>query len=524
MEHDADVIIIGAGHNSLTAALYLQNAGLKVLVIERSEVPGGAAKTGDIVEPGFQHDLFATNIGMFLGSRVYADFKDELHRNGFDLVVGSHPFSSVFPDGRCVRIYTDSDKTRQDFERYSPNDAESWGEMISYFQKVAPYLFPILQMPMPSFKTAMQFWKIYRNLGYQETLDLIRVLIMSPRHFLDERFVSDEVKALLSPWAFHLGLSPDCAGGATFSFLESVSDHLNGMALSKGGVGNLINAMVQAIKARDGQFLLGQAVTEVVVRNGTAFGVKTADGSSYHAKKAVMASVTPKQFIELVEQKDLPEGFVIKSRKYRFGPGTLMIHLTLDRSLEWDAAEDLKDSTYVHIAPYMSDISTTYSQVVEGYLPSSPLLVVAQQSRLDPIRAPEGKHVLWVQVRAFPRCPKGDALGQIKVGSWDEIKEPICDRIIDKIAQFSPNIKDIIRKMVVYTPQDLEDENPNIVGGDMVGGTQHLDQFIFRPFIGWSRYKTPIKRLYLTGHSTWPGGGLNASSGHLAAMQLLKDI
>ncbi len=524
MEHDADVIIIGAGHNSLTAALYLQNAGLKVLVIERSEVPGGAAKTGDIVEPDFHHDLFATNIGLFMGSRVYADFKDEFHKNGFDVVVGSQPFSSVFPNGKCIRVYTDAGKTIQEFERYSPNDADSWRELISYFQKVAPYLFPFLQMPMPSFKSAMQFWKIYRKLGYREMLDMARVLIMSPRHFLDERFVSDEVKALLSPWAFHLGLSPDCAGGATFSFLESAADHLNGMTLSKGGVGNLINAMVQAIRARDGQFILGQAVTEVVVSNGKAVGVKTADGSTYHAKKAVMACVTPKQFIELVEQKDLPEGFVIKSRKYRFGPGTLMIHLTLDRSLEWDAAEDLKDSTYVHIAPYMSDISTTYSQVVEGYLPSSPLLVVAQQSRLDPIRAPEGKHVLWIQVRAFPPRPKGDALGQIKVGSWDEIKEPICDRIIDKIAQFSPNIKDIIRKMVVYTPQDLEDENPNIFGGDMVGGSHHLDQFIFRPFIGWSRYKTPIKRLYLTGHSTWPGGGLNASSGHLAAMQLLKDI
>jgi phytoene dehydrogenase-like protein len=525
MEHDADIIIIGAGHNSLTAALYLQQAGLKVLLIERSEVPGGAAKSGEILEPGFNHDRFATNIGLFMGSRVYADFKGELHRNGFDVVAGKQPFSSVFPDGECIRMYTDPEKTRQEFERYSPNDARAWAGLISYFGKVAPYLFPFLQMPMPSYKAVKQLWKMYRKLGYGEVSELIRVLIMSPRSFLDERFESPEAKALLSPWAFHLGLGPDCAGGATFSFLESAADHLNGMALSKGGVANLINALVKAVKDRGGQFLFAQPVDEIVVKEGKAAGVKTKDGRSFVSKKGVVACVTPNQFIRLVNEKELPGDFLVKSKNYTFGPGTLMIHLTLDEPLKWQAAVDLSDSAYVHVAPYMSDIATTYSQAVEGYLPSSPLLVVAQQSRIDPSRAPQGKHVLWVQVRAFPSQPKADSLGQIKVGSWDEMKKAISDRIIEKISVYAPNIKGIVRKSVVYTPKDLEDENPNIVGGDMVGGRHHLNQnFLFRPFPGWSRYRTPIKGLYLTGHSTWPGGGLNATSGHLAAMQLLKDI
>jgi len=523
-EHDADIIIVGAGHNSLTAALYLQQAGLKVLLIERSQEPGGAAKSGEILEPGFNHDRFATNIGLFMGSRVYSDFKDELHRNGFDVVAGRQPFSSVFPDRKCIRVYTDPEKTRQEFERYSPNDGRAWSGMISYFGEVAPYLFPMLQMPMPSFKVAKQLWKTYRKLGYNEMADLVRVLIMSPRSFLDERFESPEAKALLSPWAFHLGLSPDCAGGATFSFLESAADHLNGMALSKGGAGKLIGALVKAVTDRKGELLLGQAVERILVKNGTAVGVKTAEGRSFSAKRGVVACVTPDQFIRLVNEKDLPESFVTKSKNYKFGPGSLMIHFTLDQPLQWEAAEDLSDSAYVHIAPYMSNIAATYSQVVEGLLPSSPLLVVAQQSRIDPTRAPQGKHVLWVQVRAFPGHPKGDSLGQIKVGNWDDMKQAICDRVIEKIAGYAPNIKTIIRKSVVYTPKDLEDENPNIVGGDMCGGRHHLNQnFVFRPFPGWSRYRTPIKGLYLTGHSTWPGGGLNATSGHLTAVQLLKD-
>lgn len=525
MEKDADVIIIGAGHNSLTAALYLQQAGHKVLIIELSQVPGGAAKTGEILEPGFKHDIYATNIGQFLGSRVYADFKDKFHQNGFDIIAVKQPFSSVFPDKKCIRIYTDPDKTYQEFARFSSRDAESWNEMVDYFKAVAPYMFPILQLPIPSLQMLRHFWKIYRGLGIQEMLSLVRILLMPTRYFLNERFETEEPKALISPWAFHLGLSPDLAGGATFSFLESAADHLNGLALSKGGTGKLIEAMVKVIKEGGGELLLGQKVTEIVVKNGTAVGVKTANGQTYQAKKAVLANVTPHQFITLVNEKELPGNFVTRCRNFQFGPGTLMIHLTLEKPLVWEAAEDLTDSAYVHVAPYLSDIAATYNQIVENLLPDNPMLCIAQQSLHDPERAPEGKHVLWVQVRAFPRRPKGDALGQIKTGNWEEMKEPICDRIINKITHYAPSIRSIIRKAVVHTPQDLENDDPNLYGGDMVGGHHQMHQFFFfRPVPGWSRYKTPIKRLYLTGQSTWPGCGMNAASGHLAAMQMLKDL
>ena len=525
MEKDADVIIIGAGHNSLAAALYLQQAGHKVLIIELAKMLGGAAKTAEILEPGFKHDVYATNIGQFLGSRVYADFKDKLHQNGFDIIAVNHPFSNVFPDKKCLRVYTDPEKTVKEFEKYSSGDAESWKEMIAYFTKIAEYMFPILQLPIPSMKMLRHFWKIYRGLGLQEMMNLTRILLMPTRFFLNERFESEEPKALIAPWAFHLGLSPDLAGGATFSFLESCADHLNGLAISKGGVGNLIDSMVKVIRDGGGEILSGNRVTDIIVDKGTAVGVKTADGTSYHAKKAVLANVTPYQFIELVDQKDLPGGYVTKCEKFQFGPGTLMVHFTLDKPLVWEAAEDLSDSAYVHVAPYLSDIAATYNQIIEDLIPGNPMLCIAQQSRHDPERAPEGKHVLWVQARAFPRRPKGDALGEIKAGSWDEMKEPIRDRIINKIAQYAPNIKDVMRKAVVHTPQDLEDDDPNLYGGDMVSGHHQMHQFFFfRPFPGWSRYKTPIKRLYLTGQSTWPGCGLNAASGNLAAMQMLKDL
>jgi len=262
-----------------------------------------------------------------------------------------------------------------------------------------------------------------------------------------------------------------------------------------------------------------------MVDRGCARGVKTADGQTYYAKKAVLANVTPNQFVELVDEGELPETFVRGFKNYQFGPGTVMIHLTLDKPLVWEAADDLTSTAYVNIGPYMSDISTTYAQIMKNLIPSNPLLVVAQQTSIDPQRAPEGKHLMSIQVRSFPKNPIGDASGEIKMGSWDTMKEQICERAIDRIAQFAPTIRNIVRNRVVLSPADLEKDDPNLVGGDNVGGTHHIHQFFFfRPVSGWSRYKTPVKSLYLTGQSTWPGCGLNATSGHLAAMQMLKDI
>lgn len=523
LSYDADVIIIGAGHNSLTAALYLQKAGLKTLIIELSNSSGGAAKTGEVTEQGFKHDLFATNIGLFIGSKVYGDFKNDLHKHGFNTVVSERPFASVFPGEKCLRVYKDAEKTSREINRYSATDARAWADMIAYFNHVAPHLFPLLQIPMNSLSLFKQLWRIYRKLGHQETHDLIRLLIKSPTGFLNERYECEEIKALLAPWAFHLDFGPDVAGGATFSFLESSADHLNGMVFSRGGVGNLINAMVATLESNGGKLIYGRKVTRILIEKGTAVGVKTADGRNLSAKKGVIANVTPNQLVNLIDSKELPDSFVQKAKRYRFGPGTMMIHMALDKPLVWDADKELSNFAYVHVGPYLEDISLTYSQASCGYLPVSPLLVVAQQSTIDPTRAPRGKHVLWVQVRALPAKPKGDAMGVITSNNWEDIKEKYCERVINKIALYASNIKDIIRKIYIYTPQDLENENPNLVNGDNVGGSHHLDQnFLFRPFSGWSNYKTPIKRLFMTGASTWPGGGLNATSGYLAARQFLK--
>jgi phytoene dehydrogenase-like protein len=156
-------------------------------------------------------------------------------------------------------------------------------------------------------------------------------------------------------------------------------------------------------------------------------------------------------------------------------------------------------------------------------LPDNPLLIVGQTSAVDPSRAPDNQHVLWIQVRALPSQIKGDVLGEIQGTDWDEIKEAYADRVITKLEKYVPGLRDLILERVVYSPLDLERQNPNLHGGDSVSGSHHLRQnFIYRPIAGWSDYTTPLKNLYMVGAATWPGAGTNAISGYLAAQKILQ--
>jgi phytoene dehydrogenase-like protein len=208
-------------------------------------------------------------------------------------------------------------------------------------------------------------------------------------------------------------------------------------------------------------------------------------------------------------------------KKFRHAPGTMMIHLALDGLPDWTAGEELKNFAYVHIAPSLDQMARTYQQAIAGLLPDEPVLVVGQSTAIDPSRAPEEKHVLWVQVRMLPADVKGDAAGEIAPEHWDEIKERYADRALALIEAHAPGLTRKILGRAVFSPVDLERENPNLVGGDQICGSHHISQnFLFRPARGFSRYNTPIQNLHLVGAATWPGAGTGAGSGFMLAQQL----
>ncbi|MBV8430485.1 MAG: NAD(P)/FAD-dependent oxidoreductase [Solirubrobacterales bacterium] len=246
------------------------------------------------------------------------------------------------------------------------------------------------------------------------------------------------------------------------------------------------------------------------------------DGERIAARRAVIAGVGPNALYgTLLSPGDVPEPLRRAARRYRYGPGTMMVHVALSGAPRWAAGEDLGEFAYIHIAPYVEDLAATYAQASDGYLPAEPMLVVGQTSAVDPSRAPGG-HVLWVQVRALPASIRGDAAGEITARDWSDVAEPYADRVMAKLERYAPGLGGLVLKRRVLSPAELEQRNPNLVGGDSIAGSMHLNQnFLFRPFTGVSDYGTGVDGLLMLGAATWPGAGVNAISGYNVARKLL---
>jgi phytoene dehydrogenase-like protein len=279
------------------------------------------------------------------------------------------------------------------------------------------------------------------------------------------------------------------------------------------------------ISENGGNVRTGYSVREIVVSKGRAVAVKTAAGDEISAGRAIIANVTTARiFGGLVEASKLPSRFVKKASAFKYGPGTFIIHLALESLPVWAAGNDIADFSYVHLNTAQDDIRDTYASCIRGLLPKQPLLVVSQTTNTDPSRAPAGKHVMRVHVRTVPGVILGDSIGQITEKDWQAAREPFAERVLGQVEQAIPDLRASISAVAIETPQDIERENPNFVGGDCVSGSHHLGQnFFFRPMAGWSNYKTPIDGLFMIGASTWPGGGVNGSSGYMVAQRLLRE-
>lgn len=514
-----DAIVIGAGVNGLAAALHLSAKGWKVLVVERAAVAGGAVKTGEITLPGFRHDLYAMNLGLFAGSPFFTAHRDRLLAHGLNFVGAERCFATAFPDGGWLGVEKNAAANAGRIARFSAADAARWHAMTAAFGADAPHIFGLLGSPLPSWQALRVAYGAWRTRGTAWVAETVRLLLASPREWLDDNFESEKLKTMLAMWGMHLDFSPDCAGGALFPYLEAMADQAFGMALGRGGAGIIITAMVRAIAAAGGEVRLGAPVQSIAVEAGAAKGVVLAGGERIEATRAVVANLHPRVlFGKLVSA---PPAAAQRLTKFRSGPATMMIHLALNDLPAWSADAELRRFAYVHLAPSLGAMARTYTEALDGLLPAEPGLVVGQPTAIDPSRAPAGKHVLWVQVRVLPSRIRGDAAGQIAGREWDEIKDAYADRIIGIIERYAPGLMANVIARTVHSPADLERDNPNLVDGDSLGGSHHLDQnFIFRPAFGWSRYRTPVDRLYMVGASTWPGAGTGAGSGFMLGKML----
>lgn len=518
MSESYDAVFIGAGHNSLASALHLAASGWKVAVFEQAAIAGGAVKSGAYTLPGFQHDWAAMNLSLFAGSPFMKVYGKELAQHGLEFAPVSNPFASVFPDGTWCGVSTDASATCARIAKLSQADAATWARLTEGFASEAPQLFGLLGARMKLHALAYFVFKTLRSKGLGGTLDMTRFLLQSPRQWLTQTFESPKVQAMLGAWGMHLDFAPDTAGGALFPYLEGMAGQAFGMVLGKGGADTIIRALVAAIEARGGHIETNQTVNRILHTNGKATAILLADGREITARRAVIANVAPRALPRLT---GTTSDFDAKLIAFTHAPGTMMIHLALSDLPDWTAGNDLKSFAYVHLSPSLDQMARTYQQAKAGLLPDEPIVVVGQPTSVDPSRAPEGKHTLWLQIRLAPGAIKGDAKGEISATDWPQAAEPFAQRALDILETYAPGTRAKILGLRIVPPSELESDNPNLVGGDQICGSHHLAQnFLFRPVRGHADGSTPIQNLHLTGAAVWPGAGLGAGSGFLLAQKL----
>jgi phytoene dehydrogenase-like protein len=516
-----DAIIVGAGHNSIACATHLAHKGWKTAIFERNPVAGGAVQTRELTLPGFRHDLGAMNLSLFAGSAFHKTYANELKSHGLEFAPVADCFASAFPDGRWFGVSADIEATAARIAAFSQADADTWRSLVAAFPAEAGHIFGVLGAPMSAGALLSAGWKAWRGKGVGGALDIARLMLASPRAWLDETFESEHVKATLAAWGMHLDFAPDIAGGAVFPYLEAMANQSFGMVLGKGGADTMIRALQGMLRQAGGEIFTDAEVVEILTDSGRATGVRLANGETHKARVAVIANVAPGALGRLLAKGSGDAGFDTAMKKFRHAPGTMMIHLALDGLPDWTAGEELKRFAYVHLAPSMDAMALAYTQATAGLLPSAPVLVVGQPTAIDPSRAPEGRHALWVQVRVLPAEIKGDAAGEIAPAHWDAVKERYADRALGIIEGYAPGLGKKILGRSVFSPADLERENPNLVGGDQICGSHHLSQnFFYRPARGYARWNTPVDALHLIGAATWPGAGVGAGSGFMLARQL----
>jgi phytoene dehydrogenase-like protein len=323
----------------------------------------------------------------------------------------------------------------------------------------------------------------------------------------------------------HLDFAPDVGGGAMFPFLEAFTDMRTGISLARGGASRLVDALAGLFEEAGGELRLGVEVARIVVEGGRARGVELASGERVEARRALVANVTPRVLHgRLLDGAALDPRLRRAAASYRYGPGTMMIHLALSAPIPWSAGADLAGFAYVHVAPYVDDLARMYAEALAGLLPREPMLVVGQTSAVDSSRAPADRHVVWIQVRALPAEIAGDGGSEIGARSWEEAAEPYAERVLAKLERYAPGTRKLVLARAVLSPAELERRNPNLVGGDSLAGSMHMRQnFIFRPFPAARDYESGVPGLLMVGASTWPGAGVNALSGYNAAQKLLEQ-
>ncbi len=520
-----DHIIVGSGINSLVCASLLAKRGDKVLLLERNDRAGGCIRTEELTAPGFIHDVMSSWHPLFVSSPAYAELQDELASFGLQYCHTDSPTAVVLPDKRYFVLKMSREENVRQMNKLCHGDGDRYAQAMKELEESLPLTFTLLGNELWTWATFKVLLSSLVKRGPHYLTSYFAYSLETCRTWLAKTFDSDLVRACLASWPAHTGIGPDAPTSGQMARVIAFTLEMMGCPVVKGGSNKLVQAFEQLITAHGGEIVLNADVEHVLAKNGKACGVRCSDGREYLSNKNIICSMTPNQLYErLLDAEDVPGQIAKQTHTFRYGHGDMQIHLALNEAPVWENSE-LNKVAITHLTPGLDGVSKAMNEADRGLLPETATIVVGQPASLDPSRVPEGKGLLWIQLQELPRHILGDAAGVIPIpadGRWTEaVREAYADRIVARIAEHIPNLKENIIARSVLSPADLEAININLVGGDPYGGDCSLDQyFLWRPLRALKNHQTPLKNLYHIGASTHPGPGLGGGSGYLVAKKL----
>lgn len=522
--HSYDAIVIGGGHNGLITAAYLARAGKRVLVLERRDLVGGAA-VSEQVFPGFTYSVFSYVVSL-LRPEIIRDL--DLPRHGLEILPLE---STVTPmeNGDYLAAWGDADRSRRELARHSQRDAEAMVEFGRLMHHMAQAVKPIIGMmpPDPTSLSPKELWGLlklgrhFRDLGAERFHALFKLMTMSSADYLDEWFETDVLKATKSASGIigtFLGpRSPGTAYVLLHHYMGEIDGSFRAWGFAKGGTGAISESIAGAARRFGAEIRTGVGVKEVIVRGGRATGVALENGDELLAKVIVSSLDPHRSFLQLLDQKTLPEDFVAGIKRFKFRGSSGKVNLALSELPDFTCMPGVgaHHRGAISISPSVDYLERAYDDAKYGEFSRRPYMDIIFPSMIDPHMAPPGKHVMSIFVQYAPHN---------LTGGWNEAKrEAFGDTVIDTLSQFAPNLRNAILHRQVITPWDIE-RITGLTEGNIFQGELALHQLFFlRPVPGWAKYRTPVRHYYQCGSGTHPGGGIMGASGLLAARRILKD-
>ncbi len=470
--HDPpEAIVVGSGPNGLAAAITLARAGRSVVVYEARDTLGGGMRSAELTLPGFVHDVCSTIAGTSVASPFFRSL--DLDRHGVALVHPDAPLAHPLDDGRVAMLERSVAVTAAGLGEDGGAYRALFGPLVREAERIMPFVLgPILRLPAHPLAAA--------RFG----LPAIRSSVGLAR----SRFRDEPARALLAGLSAHSMVALDRPATAAFGLVLGITAHAFGWPLVRGGIGRLAEALAAELRSLGGTIVTGHEVTSL-------------DGLP--RARAILLDTTPRALVSIAGDR-IGGRYRGRLAGFRYGPGAFKVDWALDGPIPWRSAAIARAGT-VHLGGTLDEISAAEAEVARGRHPERPFVLLVQASLFDPTRAPHGKQTGW----AYCHVPNGSSID-------------MTDRIEAQVERFAPGFRDRILARATAGPADLEDSNPNDVGGDINGGSEDLRQLFTRPVARRDPYATPARGVYLCSASTPPGGGVHGMSGYFAARSALR--